>query len=161
MKDQREIVIRIIGGGEGGATSPSGAVDTSPKAEKPFGAVESVVVNEAYNYAKNAIDSEVRYELGKALRLSDDYVLNRDLAVAQNVLSKAHSVGMGVMAGFMAGGPIGGAVAIVGAMGLLGVQIYQNHDAEALRIRQSETQLAFTRQRAGWSLTAESYGEGK
>ena len=99
------------------------------------------------------------YEINKYFNLHDDYIGQRNLTIAKNVVSKSLGMATAVASGFMVGGPAGGAIALVGVTASLGIEIYQNYDQENIKLRQMNAQLSYSRQRAGFSLTSESIGE--
>ena len=119
----------------------------------------SVLLHEAYNYAKQEVTQIASYEINKYFNLHDDYIGQRNLTIAKNVVSKSLGMATAVASGFMVGGPAGGAIALVGVTTSLGIEIYQNYDQENIKLRQMNAQLAYSRQRAGFSLTSESIGE--
>lgn len=119
----------------------------------------AVLLHEAYSYAKQEITQIANYELNKYFNLNDDYIGQRNLAVAKNIISKGASMGTAIASGFAMGGIVGGAIAIVGTTASLGIEIAQNYDQENIKIRQMNAQLSYSRQRAGYSLVSNSVGE--
>lgn len=119
----------------------------------------AVLLHEAYNYAKQEVTQIASYEISKYFNLRDDYIGQRNLTIAKNVISKSLGIATAVASGFMVGGAVGGAIATVGTAIGLGIEIYQNYDQESIKTRQMNAQLAYSRQRAGFSLTSESIGE--
>lgn len=119
----------------------------------------TILLHEAYNYAKQEITQIASYEVSKYFNLKDDYIGQRNLSIAKNIISKGASIGTAIASGFATGGIIGGAVAIVGTTASLGIEIAQNYDQENIRLRQMNAQLEYSRQRAGYSLTSGSVGE--
>lgn len=119
----------------------------------------AVLLHEAYNYAKQEVLQVASYETNKYFNLHDDYIGQRNLTIAKNVISKGMGMATTIASGFMMGGAIGGAIALVGTATALGVEIYQNYDQENIRIRQTNAQLAYSRMRSGYSLTSQSIGE--
>ncbi len=119
----------------------------------------AVLLHEAYNYAKQEITQIASYEINKYFNLNDDYIGQRNLAVAKNIISKGSSMGTAIASGFALGGVVGGAIAIIGTTASLGIEIAQNYDQESIKIRQMNAQLAYSRQRAGYSLVSNSVGE--
>lgn len=121
--------------------------------------MSTILLHEAYRYAKQDIMKVAQYELSKYFNLRDDYIGQRNMNVAKNVISKTVGMGTAVAGGFMVGGPIGATIAAVGTMATLGIEIAQNYDQENIRLRQMNAQLSYSRQRAGYSLTSDSIGE--
>ena len=123
--------------------------------------VGSVVVNQAWNIVKQGITQIGNYEINKWFSLNDDYIGQRNLNNALNVISKAKNIGMTVAGGFVVGGPIGAAVAGLGSLILTGIDVAQHIDRQNLQLRQMDAQLQYQRQRAGYSLTSGRVGENK
>jgi hypothetical protein len=122
-------------------------------------ATTSVLLHEAYNYAKQTITEIASYEVNKYFNLSDDYQTQRNVTIAKNVISKATGMGTAIASGFKMGGAVGGAIAIVGSVASLGVEIAQNYDQERIKLNQANAQLSYSRLRAGYSLVSDSVGE--
>lgn len=169
MAEIRAVDINIKLSGQSGESVP--ATPEPPKTPKApdttsttsdksnLTAVQSALLHEAYNYAKQELLTIASYEINKYFSLTDDYIGQRNLSVAKSVISKAMGIGSTIMAGFAMGGVAGGAIAIVGSGVTLATDIFQNYDNERIRINQQNKQLAYSRQRAGYSLTSESIGD--
>lgn len=128
----------------------------------------SVLANQVFQYLKQNIVTEARYQINKYFVTHDDYVGQRNMSIALGLVNDAVAFGSSAMSGAMAGsafGPVGTAVgAIVGAMTTAitkGVSVFNTLDAQNLLIDQNNAQLAFTRQRSGYSLTSGSTGENR
>lgn len=149
------------GGDDGTPTLPKPTPKEKSKGndKSNLTSVTTVLLHEAYNYAKEELVQIANYEISKYFSLKDDYIGQRNLSIAKNVISKGSSMGTAIASGFATGGVIGGAVAIVGTTATLGIEIAQNYDQESIRLRQLNAQLEFSRQRAGYSLTSGSVGE--
>lgn len=168
--DVRSIDVTLyVTEGQGQGASDDGRTPTLPKpksTEKSKGNdnsnlsnVTAMLLHEAWNYAKNETLQIANYEINKYFSLKDDYIGQRNMTVAKNIISKGVSMGTAIASGFAVGGVVGGALAIVGSSVSLGVEIAQNYDQENVRLRQMNAQLEFSRQRAGYSLISESVGE--
>lgn len=159
MADTREIVITIKGGGE--ATQTERPDNPNPKDSTNLKKSTSVLLNQTYQRLKSEISREVNYEIDKHFRLTDNYIGQRNLNNAKQIINKAVSFGTSVATGFATGGPVGAVRAFVIQTLSLGIDIYQNYDQENINLRQMEAQLSYTRERAGYSLTSGSIGENK
>lgn len=127
----------------------------------------SVLFNQLYQAGKQAVVSEARYQVERYFDVNDDYVGKRNLEEAMSALGASFSFASAAVAGATAmsgAGPLG--MAAGATVGLIAtgigkaVDISQRLDAQRLEIEKADAQLAFSRQRAGWSLTAGSIGEG-
>lgn len=162
-----DINIKVSGAGDGTTVPPQPTPPSKPKPPKQgtksdksnLSNVTSVLLHEAYNYAKQEVISIASYEINKYFTLTDDYIGQRNLSVAKSVISKAVGIGTTIGAGFATGGVVGGAIAIIGSGVTLATDIYQNYDNERIKLMQQNAQLAYSRQRLGYSLTSESIGE--
>lgn len=169
MAEIREVVIKIQGESSEKNRTPQ---DSNPNEKTQetdgLGKATSVILNQAFNQLKNEFISEVNYEINKHFNLTDDYIGQRNVNVAKNVISRVASIGTSIYAGAklgLGGGPVGIAIGAVTALVIstaqLGVDIYQNYDQANINLRQQNAQLEFTRQRAGYSLTSGSIGDNK
>lgn len=115
-------------------------------------------VNEGVAWAEWAWDRE--------LVLNDDYVGQRNKQIAMTQINRGISaigtVGSFALAG-AAAGPVGAAVgAVIGAAVAVANIVRSNvqgMDQQNIMVTQMNTQLSFTRSRAGWSTKAASIGE--
>ena len=166
MAEIREVVIKITG--EGGSSSEKkSSPKSSPKTNEKIQDVSTidpatmVLLAQAFDTIKNEFISEVNYSINKHFSLTDDYITQRNLSVAKNVGGRVLAMGSTIIAGASVGGVPGAIIGAVVSMVQLGVDIYQNYDQANIQVKQQNAQLDFTRQRAGYSLTAGSVGEGK
>ena len=81
--------------------------------------------------------------------------------IAFSMANKAVSLGASVAMGATVGGPVGAIAALAVSTISMGVSVYNTLDAQNLKVDQMNAQLAFTRQRSGYSLTSGSTGEDK
>lgn len=118
--------------------------------------------------ATNELISWTMYDINKQLDLNDDYIGQRNLQIAQTLISKGGSIVMQAVSGAITGATFGGGVpgAIIGAVVGAGIGIAhqaiettKSMEQQEIRLRQMDAQLDFQRQRAGWSLKAASIGE--
>lgn len=127
--------------------------------------IGNIIMNRAFSIAKDAVISVADYEITKYFSRRDDYINMRNYGIAKTMISNGISLGTTVIGGYvMGGGGITGiAVAAVAAIGwgvARGVQVYQALDQQNFQLAQAGAQLSYERQRAGYSLTAGSIGEG-
>lgn len=134
-----------------GADYDDGGLDTST----------SVLVNQVFDALKKTITTEAKYQINKYFTTRDDYVGQRDMNTAISFANMAVSLGASIGAGFAVGGPVGAVIAGVTSVVSTAVSIYNTLDAQNLKVDQMNAQLAFTRQRSGYSLTSGSVGENK
>ena len=131
----------------------------------------ALVANIARNVASQA-KNEALYDLNKYFSLTDDFEGKRDLNIAMSIASQAISLGASIWAGAKLGaglgslsGPIGTAIgAVTGAalsIGGTAISAYQRYNQQDIEIAQINKQLAYTRQRVGYSLISGSVGENK
>lgn len=121
----------------------------------------SIWLHQAWSYVKADIEKIATYELNKWFMLNDDYIGQRTVAAAMNVISKAKNIGVVTLAGFKLGGPVGAAIGLAGSLLTLGIDIAQNYERQDIQLRQMDAQLDYQRQRAGFSLTSGRVGENK
>lgn len=124
-------------------------------------ALKNVIHNQAFEYAKEVVTSEVRYEVNKNFTLHDDYVGQRDLNIALGVASKIYGIANATISGAITGGPVGAGIAFAGSVAIEAVGVYQRLDQQNIKIAQMDKQLEYNRVRAGYSLTSGSIGENK
>lgn len=105
--------------------------------------------------------SEALYEINKYYDLTDNVENKRDLHIAINMIHR----GANFIGATLAGAKIGGVPGAVIGFGVSAVNeainIYQGYDQQNIQLRQLQTQLEYTRERAGYSLTSGSIGENK
>ena len=129
----------------------------------------SWLAHQAFNTVKSQIEAEANYEISRYFTIYDDVAGERNLAMAKAYINHAVSMGYQVYYGAVTGagiaGPVGGFAGAVLAGSVAGVgmalEARRALEQQDLRIAQAEAQLGYTRQRAGWSLTAGSIGENK
>ena len=148
---------------EDNKVNPEENANKSPSAAIAIFAAErlaSAITSEALNWAK--------FEIDKSLNLDDNYMAQRDLSIALQLIGKETSfmstiVGFAVSGAMIGGGPIGAAVgAAIGTAVSIASTVRENTQSiiqEDIMLRQMESQLSYTRQRAGWSTKAASIGE--
>lgn len=164
-----EVLIHIVAdsqGGDNGTTINTETGEQQDQTPNNFNLAKSVLVNQAYSYAKNIVISEVSYEINKHFDLTDDYEGKRDFNIAVGVFSKVKNVATSTATGALAGAKFGPVGAVVGAVVGFGgstigeiINTYQAFDKQNITMQQRNQQLAYTRQRAGYSLTSGSIGE--
>lgn len=121
----------------------------------------SVLVNQVFDTLKKNITTEAKYQINKYFVTRDDYIGQRNLNIAMAKISMVTDIGATIATGALAGGLPGAVVAGVTSLVTTAVGIYNTLDAQNLKVDQMNAQLAFTRQRSGYSLTSGSVGENK
>ena len=126
--------------------------------------VASVLVNQAYERTKQVVINEAMYQINKHFELTDDFEGKRDLNIALSIVGRTKNLATSTLAGAKlgsAGGPIGTVIgAVVGfSLGAVGdvISTYHKFDEQNRINALRDAQLEYTRQRAGYSLTGESY----
>lgn len=106
------------------------------------------------------------YYWNKKLVLSDDYIAQRNKQIITTQINRAVGAMSNVAHFAMVGAAAGPVGAIIGAAIGTAVSVsqiarsnIQGQEQQDIRIRQMDTQLNYTRSRAGWSLRAASIGE--
>lgn len=177
MADSKEIkiVLETVNGSSSGMDSGDtervdaqvSAQATSESSGKSQGkAAYGAMAIQAANFAVNEVMNWISYNINKELNLNDDYIGQRNLAIATQAVnwavSSASTIGSMAMVG-AAAGPIGAAVgAVVGGAMVAASTVRQNMqamDQQNIMLNQMQAQLDFTRNRAGWSTKAASIGE--
>ncbi len=167
-----EVIVYIknqTNSGNGTAINPKTGQEQQP--EEETGALQrsslaSVMINQAYEYAKSIVVNEVSYEVNKYFDLTDDYETKRDLNIAIGVAKKVGGIAVSTAAGAKLGASFGPVGAIIGGViGFTGstvgeaINIYQSYDKQSITMKQRNKQLEYTRVRSGYSLTSGSVGE--
>lgn len=165
MADLRQVeVIFKVGGGETAEKKPSEKIKSGTKnkvQEQKTDYVGATLVSQAWGYVKADITKIANYEINKWFSLNDDYIGQRNLTNALNVVNRAKNTAASIAAGIVLGGAVGGVIAAVGSFITLGIDIAQNIDRQNIALRQMDAQLSYQRQRAGYSLTSGRIGEDK
>lgn len=159
-----EVVVRIIdetkqGDNKTAINTKTGKnkQDVDKEENRDFSLEMSVVVNQAYNYAKNAVISQAQYQITKHFNMTDDFEGQRDLNITLGIANKMKNIALTTLAGAQVGGVPGAIVGFVGSVGMEALSVYQRYDEQARSNALKRAQLDYTRQRAGYSLTGESY----
>lgn len=171
MAEKSEVVIRIKNEQLTSSTVgdnqriDSSDVTGSKKNEAANSSIKSAFVlsqiqGAARSLANLGVDM-VMYRVNRNLTLSDNYLAQQDMEIALNVFSTVKSAAMSVVGGAMVAGPWGAIAMAAVKVAQTGVNIYKNYDQENLRIKAMDAQLDFSRQRAGYALTAGSRGEDR
>jgi len=119
--------------------------------------VESVIVNQAFNYAKQAVINEAQYQITRHFNMTDDFEGQRDLNIALGIVNKIKNIALTTYAGAKVGGIPGAVIAFAGSVGMEALNIYHAYDEQNRNNALRNAQLEYTRQRAGYSLKGESY----
>lgn len=163
MADLRQVEVIFKVGGETAEKKPSEKVQngTKNKVQEQKKWYETIYVNQARQYVKADINKIATYEINKWFTLNDDYIGQRYVNNALNVISRAKSIYTTIAASVMVGGAIGGVIAAIGSAVNIGIDIAQNYDRQNIMLKQMNAQLSYQRQRAGYSLTSGRVGEDK
>lgn len=133
-------------------------VQTLQKEDKWY---DNLYIQQAWSYVKAEVSSVAHYEMNKWYALRDDYIGQRNMNVALNVISRAKDIATTIYAGFKTGGTVGAGIAAVSSVYMLVWDIIQNEDRQNIMLRQMDAQLDYQRQRAGFSLTSGRVGENR
>lgn len=153
--------------GSSGGVSTGGGGDGGTVSEKKEGrTLKTVLINQAWEHFKQDTTRIAEYEINKWFNLNDDYIGQRNLTAAKNIIGRAKSAATSIVAGIMVGASVGGHVGAIAGGVLAAAQqvaalvtdIAQNYDQQNIRIRQMDAQLQFSRQRVGFSLTSGRIG---
>lgn len=117
--------------------------------------------------AANEIMTQAMYQMRRDLDLNDDYIGQRNLQIAQSMISQGGSILSSAFGGFISGLATGNPIlavagAVIGAtVGTVSQALETSRvmEQQDIRLRQIDAQLSYQRQRAGWSLNAASIGE--
>ena len=182
MAETREVVITIKGtgstGSSGGSSKGKSIINSITSnnvtdainnysgtgAEYDSGGLDvgsSVLANQVFDTLKKNITTEAKYQINKYFTTRDDYVGQRNVNVAMSMANMAIGFGSSIVAGFMVGGPVGAVIGGITSAVSTAVGVYNTLDAQNLKVDQMNAQLAFTRQRSGYSLTSGSVGDNK
>lgn len=162
MADLRQVEVVIkVGDSESKPSEKVKKGDKNKTQKEKTDYLGATLVNQAWGYVKADILKIANYEINKWFSLNDDYIGQRTLTNALNVIGRAKNIAGTIAAGVMVGGVVGGAIALVGSVASLGIDIAQNYDRQNILLRQMDAQLDYQRQRAGFSLTSGRVGENK
>lgn len=182
MAETREVVITIKGtgstGSSGGSSKGKSIINSITSnnvtdainnrsgtgAEYDSGGLDvssSVLANQVFDALKKNITTEAKYQINKYFTTRDDYVGQRNVNVAMSMANMAIGFGSSIVTGFMVGGPVGAVIGGIASAVSTAVGVYNTLDAQNLKVDQMNAQLAFTRQRSGYSLTSGSVGDNK
>lgn len=164
MPETRRIVITIRHG-KGKRPTPSSPKPTpSPKAkrvveDKGTSIGTAVLANQVYENVKAMLKQTAEYEIGKYFDTKNDYVSKRDLSEALTYINMASSIATAAYVGFQTGGPVGVAIGAGLVLSHQALNASLALERQRMAIERADAQLAFSRDRAGFSLTAGSRGE--
>lgn len=107
------------------------------------------------------------YYWNRELMLNDDYIGQRNKQIAMTQVNRAinvvSNIGSGIASGAAIGGwvgaIIGGVISTVSSVAGIVRSNVQGQDQQSISLKMMDTQLGFTRARAGWSTEAASIGE--
>lgn len=163
MADERVVKVVIEQSFTTSESSSSERVKTPSNSSKIKNKVDNFtntyVSNFIINQSKSIIKEESKYWLDRKFNLEDDYVSQRNVNIASNIISRAIGDIGSIASATMIAGPVGFAVAsVMVGVGLI-TDIVKNYQQQSDNIRIMNNQLNFSRVRSGYSLTAGSIGE--
>lgn len=162
IQEAREIIITIKSDGTAGSKKKTPELDKKEKKEKQEKSryvVASVYANQAFNYAKQAVISQARFQVNRYFAMTDDYQGKQDIDNALSLLGTGMTIWGATMAGLRLGGIAGGVIGLVGSTGNTILQAHRAVSTQDYQIRQSNAQLSYTMSRRGASLQNNSIGE--
>lgn len=170
MADNRSIVItlKLDNSGNSVEEQPTDTSAASSKTDKN-GSAKAIAAFAAIQVTKIVVNEAVawgEYYWNKELTLNDDYIGQRNKNIAISQISAGASA-LGTIGSFTAfgatfgpwGAAIGAAIGTIAATVEIVRSNKQGEDQQNIQLKQMNTQLDFTRARAGWSLRAASIGE--
>lgn len=123
-------------------------------------ALNNYVIGQAKKVGQTLL-SEALYEANKYFDLTDNVEGKRNLNIAMGMVHRGATVLTSTLIGAKIGGVPGAVVGFVASSISEAINIYQGYDPQNIQLRQLNTQLEYTRERAGYSLTSGSIGENK
>lgn len=123
-------------------------------------ALNNYVIGQAKKVGQTLL-SEALYEVNKYFDLTDNVEGKRNLNIAMGMVHRGTSVLGSTFLGAEIGGVPGALVGFASGVINEAINIYQGYDQQNIQLRQLNTQLEYTRERAGYSLTSGSIGENK
>ena len=123
-------------------------------------ALNNYVIGQAKKVGQTLL-SEALYEVNKYFDLTDNVEGKRNLNIAMGIVHRGTNVLTSTLIGAQIGGVPGAVVGFVASSINEAINIYQGYDQQNIQLRQLNTQLEYTRERAGYSLTSGSIGENK
>lgn len=163
MADERVVKVVIEQSFTSSESNTSERIQTPNNSSKIKSKVESFtntyVSNFIINQAKSIIKEESKYWLDRKFNLEDDYVTQRNVNIASNIISRSISDIGSIASATMIAGPVGFVISSVAVgVGLI-TDTIKNYQQQNDNIRIMNNQLNFSRVRSGYSLTAGSIGE--
>lgn len=164
MPETRRIVITIRHGKGKRPTPSSPKPAPSPKAkrvveDKGTSIGTAVLANQVYENVKAMLKQTAEYEIGKYFDTKNDYVSKRDLSEALTYINMASSIATAAYVGFQTGGPVGAAIGAGLVLSHQALNASLALERQRMAVERADAQLSFSRDRAGFSLTAGSRGE--
>lgn len=160
----------LFSSGKGKASGNNGtAINTKTgKSASPISSEQidrqTIVSNYAFNKAKSVATSITKewvfYEIDKYLDLTDNVQGQVNMKIAKSLVSKSASA-LGTIIASSKFGWVGVTVATVGLGVKFGLDLYEGYNDQNIDIKRKNTQLDFTRQRVGYSLTSGDRGENR
>jgi len=111
--------------------------------------------------AKEAVDTVIdlaMYQLEYSLKAEANYQGQLNVNRAKSVIGTAISSGTKVLGAFVVGGPVLGAITLIGQGAKLGIDAYKARNEQQYKIDQQNVELSFNRVRAGYAYSDNSIG---
>lgn len=169
--DTRSVVITIKLEDDSGDSKES-KTDTTAAAKKDdkdssAKSLAVFAVSSAVETATKELVSWGSYYMQRDLSLTDDYIGERNARIAETQINRGISAASTIVSSTASGAAVGGWIgAIIGfALGTTTTALnivrsnIQGREQQDIALRQLNTQLEYTRSRAGWSTHAASIGE--
>lgn len=162
-KGGTELDVKNQTGGVGGSSSSGATQNAKDKASK---AAYKALVVQAVSVVASEVVAWADYAWNRQLTLTDDYIGQRQKNIAMQQINTGISAVSSTLSGAAIGSAAGPIGAVIGAViGFTSVALQsvrsniQGQDQQSIMLRQMESQLDYTRARAGYSTKAASIGE--
>lgn len=152
MADVRMIQIQIsttVSSDSQGASQDTKPVDNNGNIKRNEKVLNSVLLNQAFNQAKNLTANAINSTLNRYLRLKEDYMAENTVNNIKTGVSKISSLALTTLAGAKLGGPIGAIISASGWTINEGINVANTLDATYRQIASSNYSTSFARTRAG------------
>ena len=145
-EDTRKIVIEIVADidDDEKPTDKEGIVkrpETKP--------LEHVLLNQAFNQAKNLLSQSINTSLARYYNMKEDYMYENNINIAKQVIGKTSSFFTTVGGGVALGGLAGGLIAGAGWLGSEMINLNNRWNSVYAEINATNYNKAFTKERMG------------
>lgn len=159
MADTRKLVVEFIDKVEkresesATVINNSGTVEIDKMIKNPSTNAQtlgqSVFLSIAFTQAKQVTTTIASYALNRHFDLTEDYIGETNTKFALQIIKKSVSLGSSIVAGGIAGGPIGAAAAAVGFVGVETIQAFQRLDQINIKMREMAYSTSYNQERLG------------